>query len=196
MINTSYLWKLAIGMLGLFLLLACSGCSGLGIEVLPRSKIEVLSQEHNRKSLQAAMDCFEQGEYSEAKTQFRQVADQAQNQKIKEQAQLGAVLSDILSAGTLADIQGPEAEFEEMMQQSSWAMCMDMQLIHPFIQIIRENKVFKEENRTLRAENKEAMDTIQALKQENECLVEKIQELENLFDLIEQQKRSLIPKSQ
>ena len=195
MTNTSYVWKLAIGLLGLFLLLICSGCSGLGIEIMPRSKIEVQGQEHHRKSLQAAMDVFEQGQYPEAKTQFKQIATKAQTRKIKEQAQLGAVLSDILSAGTLNAIQGPENEFTEMMQEASWTMSMDMHLIRPFIQIWRENKVYKEENNTLRTEKKEAMDTIQDLQQENQKLQNKILELEDLFELIDEQKRRLIPQS-
>ena len=196
MINTSYLWKLAIGLLGLSLIGTFSACSRLGVEILPRNKIESHSQEPHMKPLQAAMDDFEKGAYPEAKTQFRQIADNTQNPKLKEQAQLGAVLSDMLSADALADIQDPENELEKMMQQTSSVMSMDIRLLRPFIQNLRENTVLKEENRCLHNEKDADMNRIQALKKENKNLKGQIKELEDLFELIEQQKRRLFLKSQ
>lgn len=186
--NTTFPYQLACVLVLLALALTFSACSRIHVDLKPGSILESQRHKQAKESLQGAMDSFAKGTYPEAKAQFNQLVDKTSYPKIKEQAQLGAVLSEILSADTLGDIQGPENELEELISQSSPDMGMDMRFVRPFVQILRENIVIKEENQTMHKKLEAAQSKIQGLEQRKKNLTGQIQELEELFNLIEEQK--------
>ena len=194
--NTTFPYQLVCVLVVLSLALTFSACSRIHVDLKPGDILESQRHKQAKESLQGAMDRFAKGAYSEAKAQFMHLGNKTSYPKIKEQARLGAVLSDILSAECLSDIQGPENELEELIEQSSPDMGMDMRFVRPFVQILREHIVIKEENQTMHKKLQTAQSKIQSLKQEKKDLTGQIQELEELFKLIEEQKSRQLLNSQ
>jgi len=187
---------LYVTLMALCLVLTFSACSRIDVDLRSGGILESQRHKQERESLQAAMDSYTKGAYPEAKAQFRQLVDTTSTPEIKEQAHLGAILSTILSADTLEDIQGPEKELEEFREQSSSLKGMDIVLIRPFVQKLRENIVLKEENQVIHKKYKAAKNKIHNLKQKQKDLTGQIQELEELFNLIEEQKSRQLLNSQ
>ncbi|MFW6314629.1 MAG: hypothetical protein ACOC0S_03475 [Desulfohalobiaceae bacterium] len=190
--NTKILYKtLILGLLGLGLTILCSGCSKVGVswQQLSKPKMEA---EQEQPQLEAGMDHFQTREYAQAKELFLQTAQNADvSSQIQQQAELGAILSDMLLAETPKEIQDLEQELTALAKDASRANAMNARMLRPFVKIVQEKQTQTQELQSLKSQNQAAQNKIQALEQENKNLADKLQELETLFNRMEHQKRRL-----
>ena len=162
--------------------------------------------------MRSALVSYSLGNYPEARKDFFQARQITEDRDIIRQAELGIILSRLLSAESMAEFIRYHRDLDQIIDQHTEKLFLDFRITIPFVskkadyielknmlkaldarhrETLDSLRRTKDEKDVLKAENTAHAQKLHAMEEENFSLKNQIQELEELFDLIEQQKRPL-----
>ncbi len=200
----------------LLIIILMNGCVGIKSENTDTTVTRqgLLLTDSGDEYLQSALAAFAAGNYLEARSDFLQAKKSTNNPKISSQAEFGIILTRMLSAENLTEFNVHQRNVEQFLNRSDEKYLLDLKMTAPFVSAAAENILMKQKIESLRAEHKNTLDQLHKLKEDrealkahygasmrrlseledkNQSLKNQINELEELYELIDQQKRLLEP---
>ncbi len=198
----------------LLLIILMTGCVGIKSDNrdTPATRQGLLLTDPGGEYLQTALAGFAAGNYLEARKDFLQAKNNTDNPKISSQAEFGIILTRMLSAENLTEFSIHQRNFEQFLDRDDEKYLPDRKMTAPFVSAMADNLLMKKRIESLQADYRKALDQLhqaeddkEALKtrynismrklseleEKNQSLKNQIKELEELFELIDQQKRLL-----
>ncbi|WP_045218433.1 hypothetical protein [Desulfonatronum thioautotrophicum] len=147
--------------------------------------------------LARALSAYQRADYVEARSLFLRVALETDTVDVLDRTMLGAILSGLLSAENVEEVTRHLLDFDNIASEIETDVgIITPDLLRPILQFALAFHEEQRSNRKLRDEFEGKSRQIAALKSEISLLRTQIQELEALFQFLEQQKRQLtIPGS-
>jgi hypothetical protein len=181
-----------------------SGCATLQPTTPPEQTEAVQVQDDSsqladREGLRFALAAYTNGRYAEAGRRFNLVAQATQDPSTRTRALLSAALADLLAAQDEQQMHTAAMQWERLSTDSKDSrLCLDHVLFDPFPTILLQNRKQEEQIQSLVTQLNTSIDQFRAaegklaaLRQQVADQETKIRGLEELFNLLEQQKRQL-----
>ncbi|PTN34459.1 hypothetical protein [Desulfonatronum sp. SC1] len=145
---------------------------------------------HDR--LARALSAYQREDYVEARSLFLRAALETDKVDILDRAMLGAVLSGLLSAEDVDAIERHLRDFDHLaLRLGAGDVPLNPDLMRPVLQVALEFHAARQDSRVLRTEFEVKSKQVAALREEVTLLRSQVEELEALFQFLEQQKRQL-----
>ena len=191
-------WRTVDLILPLFLVITTWGCTPklspcLPDETMPQDPFHETVWSPEDPRLVHALSVYQQGNFPEARLAFLRVALETDTMNDRELAMLGAILSGLLSARDVDEVQIHLDEFERLASGlGTGEVLLDPDLLRPLLQTVLEVQEGRQKVQKLRTESETKSRRISSLQDETAKLKQQVEELEALFQLLEQQKRQPI----
>ena len=187
------------------------GCSGFKGEV-PKTAFSEMPNCAQNELMKFSLESFARGDYVEAKKKFQKLSSLSLHEAAETQAELGVLLSEFFLCREMSECSRKKNEVNSFLEEQEEGLYLDFRMIAPTVSLRAQNIILESMIKSLQdrqdmvacqlqetLDGKEAMQSrhdhdrrqLQQLEADNRRLQEQIQELEKLFDLIEQQKRQL-----
>ncbi len=145
---------------------------------------------HDR--LARALSVYQREDYVEARSLFLRVALETDTVDILDRAMLGAVLSGLLSAEDADEVALHLHDFDTFTPRlGAGDVLLTPDLMRPVLQVVLDFQTIRQDSRMVRAECEVKSGQVAALQKEVSLLRSQVEELEALFQFLEQQKRQL-----
>lgn len=195
----------------ILIMLLIFGCSGFKGEV-PKTAFSEMPNCVQNELTKLSLESFARGDYVEAKKNFQKLRSLSLHEAAETQAELGVLLSEFFLCREMSECSRKKNEVNSFLEEQEEGLYLDFRMIAPTVSLRAQNIVLESMIKSLQErqdrlacqlqetlDGKEAMQSrhdhdrrqLQQLEADNRRLQEQIQELEKLFDLIEQQKRQL-----
>jgi len=195
----------------ILIMLLIFGCSGFKREV-PKTAFSEMPNCAQNELMKFSLESFARGDYVEAKKKFQKLSSLSLHEAAETQAELGVLLSEFFLCREMSECSRKKNEVNSFLEEQEEGLYLDFRMIAPAVSLRAQNIILESMIKSLQdrqdmvacqlqetLDGKEALQArhdhdrrqLQELEADNRRLQEQIQELEKLFDLIEQQKRQL-----
>jgi hypothetical protein len=142
--------------------------------------------------LAQALSAYQREDYVEAWSLFLRAALETDKVEVLDRAMLGAVLSGLLSAEDVDAVERHLRDFDHLaLRLGAGGVPLNPDLMRPVLQVTLEFHAARQDSRVLRKEFEVKSRQVAALREEVTLLRSQVEELEALFQFLEQQKRQL-----
>ncbi|WP_028572808.1 hypothetical protein [Desulfonatronum lacustre] len=142
--------------------------------------------------LARALSAYQREDYVEARSLFLRVALETDTVDILDRAMLGAALSGLLSAEDMDEVARHLHDFDNFTPRlKDGDVPLTPVLMRPVLQVVLDFHTVRQDSRVVRAEYEEKSRQAEVLQKEVSLLRSQVEELEALFQFLEQQKRQL-----
>ncbi len=138
------------------------------------------------------MDRLRRGLYEEAKQSFLKAERNSEIPEVRREARTGFILAGAISARSWPESMVWKEELDVFLEQNPDKILLRSEVLEFFGRIAREHTSLEEENLILKDQNRNLNSRLLNLEKENITLKRQIRDLEELSNLIEQQKRQLL----
>lgn len=183
--------------LTILLITSLLGCSPAGAPwrqsgALFRPALDEADWSLGHDRLARALSTYQHENYVEARSLFLRTALETDKVDILDRAMLGAVLSGLLSAEDVDTVERHLSDFDHLaLRLGAGDVPLNPDLMRPVLQIALELHAARRDSRVLRTELEVKSRQVATLRKEVALLRSQVEELEGLFQFLEQQKRQL-----
>lgn len=183
--------------LTVLLITSLLGCSHAGAPwkqggALFRPALDEVDWSLGHDRLARALSTYQREDYVEARSLFLRTALETDKVDILDRAMLGAVLSGLLSAEDVDTAERHLSDFDHLaLRLGAGGVPLNPDLMRPVLQVTLEFHVERQDSRALRTQFEVKSRQIATLQEQVTLLRSQVEELEALFQFLEQQKRQL-----